>query len=142
MSEDNTHPRGGPSSDGSTTTRAPSERSTPSMINQEANDNDMEKGRSTADPIDSKATQVQDESLPEKTQIGTGPPALTATPSPGPPPDGGAEAWMSVLGAFCGLFVSFGWINCMNPRNLPLFALWACHPSQGPGVWLEGGIFG
>ncbi|EPS33230.1 hypothetical protein PDE_08192 [Penicillium oxalicum 114-2] len=114
MSEDNTHPRGGPSSDGSTTTRAPSERSTPSMINQEANDNDMEKGRSTADPIDSKATQVQDESLPEKTQIGTGPPALTATPSPGPPPDGGAEAWMSVLGAFCGLFVSFGWINCIG----------------------------
>jgi hypothetical protein len=26
-------------------------------------------------------------------------------------PDGGAQAWMAVLGAFCCLFVSFGWIN-------------------------------
>jgi hypothetical protein len=25
---------------------------------------------------------------------------------------------MSVLGAFCGLFVSFGWINCMCGRYL------------------------
>lgn len=33
-------------------------------------------------------------------------------PPPGPPPDGGFQAWMTVLGAFCGLFVSFGWINC------------------------------
>jgi hypothetical protein len=24
---------------------------------------------------------------------------------------------MSVLGAFCGLFVSFGWINCMCGRH-------------------------
>lgn len=40
-------------------------------------------------------------------------------PSPMPPgldpasfPDGGVEAWTVVAGAFCCLFVSFGWINC------------------------------
>lgn len=28
-------------------------------------------------------------------------------------PDGGLEAWSVILGAFCCLFCSFGWINCM-----------------------------
>lgn len=28
------------------------------------------------------------------------------------PPDAGTTAWLVVLGAFCGQFVSFGWINC------------------------------
>lgn len=27
-------------------------------------------------------------------------------------PDGGLKAWLAVLGAFFGLFVSFGWTNC------------------------------
>jgi hypothetical protein len=31
---------------------------------------------------------------------------------PGPPPDGGFEAWLVVLGGFCTVFSSFGWINC------------------------------
>jgi MFS family permease len=29
-------------------------------------------------------------------------------------PDGGLEAWLVVLGSFCCLFVSFGWINCIG----------------------------
>jgi hypothetical protein len=29
-----------------------------------------------------------------------------------PFPDGGLNAWLVVLGAFFGLFVSFGWTNC------------------------------
>ncbi|KAI5457843.1 major facilitator superfamily domain-containing protein [Mariannaea sp. PMI_226] len=29
-------------------------------------------------------------------------------------PDGGLQAWLTVLGAFCGLFSSFGWINCVG----------------------------
>ncbi|RDW63988.1 hypothetical protein BP5796_10490 [Coleophoma crateriformis] len=29
-------------------------------------------------------------------------------------PDGGLEAWLVVAGAFCCLFVSFGWINCIG----------------------------
>ncbi|KAE8150439.1 major facilitator superfamily domain-containing protein [Aspergillus avenaceus] len=47
----------------------------------------------------------------------TGASAQTGPPPgapPGPPPDGGLRAWMVVLGAFCGLFVSFGWINCIG----------------------------
>jgi hypothetical protein len=27
-------------------------------------------------------------------------------------PDGGLHAWLVVLGAFFGLFTSFGWTNC------------------------------
>ncbi|PYH46868.1 putative MFS monocarboxylate transporter (Mct) [Aspergillus saccharolyticus JOP 1030-1] len=29
-------------------------------------------------------------------------------------PDGGMKAWLTVLGGFCGMFVSFGWVNCMG----------------------------
>ncbi|KAK2806229.1 hypothetical protein FQN50_005954 [Emmonsiellopsis sp. PD_5] len=29
-------------------------------------------------------------------------------------PDGGFKAWMSVVGAFCCVFCSFGWINCIG----------------------------
>jgi hypothetical protein len=35
-------------------------------------------------------------------------------------PDGGREAWLVVLGAFCCMFCSFGWINC--ELLLPLFS--------------------
>lgn len=50
--------------------------------------------------------------------------AATASEKPtGPPPgafdprqnpDGGLQAWLVVLGSFCCLFCSFGWINCMS----------------------------
>jgi MFS family permease len=29
-------------------------------------------------------------------------------------PDGGLTAWLCVFGAFCGLFASFGWVNCVG----------------------------
>ena len=50
-------------------------------------------------------------------------------PPPGPMdpasfPDGGFKAWLVVLGAFCCLFCSFGWINCIFPPS-PL----AYHPT-------------
>lgn len=35
-------------------------------------------------------------------------------PALSPPPDGGCTAWLAVAGAWCGLFVSFGWITCMG----------------------------
>ncbi|KAL4990351.1 major facilitator superfamily domain-containing protein [Aspergillus falconensis] len=30
------------------------------------------------------------------------------------PPDGGLRAWSTVVGAFCGMVVSFGWISCIG----------------------------
>jgi hypothetical protein len=36
-----------------------------------------------------------------------------AAPVPNLPPDGGLQAWLVVLGGFCMVFTSFGWINCM-----------------------------
>ena len=32
------------------------------------------------------------------------------------PPDSGLTAWMTVVGGFCSMFVSFGWTNCECPR--------------------------
>ncbi|KAL4811180.1 major facilitator superfamily domain-containing protein [Aspergillus unguis] len=41
--------------------------------------------------------------------------ALTSNaPPPDAPPDGGLQAWCTVVGAFCGMFVSFGWISCIG----------------------------
>lgn len=48
------------------------------------------------------------------------PAAANVPPTAAPPmafdprenPDGGIEAWLVVLGAFCCMFCSFGWINC------------------------------
>ncbi|OAA54055.1 monocarboxylate permease-like protein [Cordyceps fumosorosea ARSEF 2679] len=37
-----------------------------------------------------------------------------AASSFGPPPDGGTAAWLAVLGGFCTVFASFGWINCIG----------------------------
>lgn len=40
------------------------------------------------------------------------PPSKPSMMDPSSFPDGGFEAWGTVLGGFCALFVSFGWINC------------------------------
>ena len=92
-----------PSIDSTSTNIAPSDHSTPAMSDQ-IND-DLEKGQEkTTEP-----TEIHDAKLepPEKSDAGPSGP-----PGPGPPPDGGIKAWTVVLGGFCGLFVSFGWINC------------------------------
>lgn len=37
-------------------------------------------------------------------------------------PDGGLQAWLVVVGGFCCLFCSFGWINCKSsPQHAALF---------------------
>ncbi|KAH5760898.1 hypothetical protein HBI16_185250 [Parastagonospora nodorum] len=42
------------------------------------------------------------------------PKANLTEPAPSPPPDGGLQAWLVVLGGFCTVFASFGWINCIG----------------------------
>ena len=44
----------------------------------------------------------------EKGPPAGGPPAF----NPADFPEGGLEAWLTVSGGWCCLFVSFGWINC------------------------------
>jgi hypothetical protein len=43
--------------------------------------------------------------------------AKTISPPVDAPPDGGLRAWLVVAGAFCSMFVSFGWINCTFPAQ-------------------------
>lgn len=70
-----------------------------------------------SDPEKGLALSEKDEAQPSSEKsIAAG--SAAATPAIGPPPDGGAQAWLVVLGAFCGLFVSFGWINCKSCRNI------------------------
>lgn len=47
-----------------------------------------------------------EQAMPEKPQ---GPPPGAFDPRQNP--DGGLKAWLCVLGGFCALFCSFGWIN-------------------------------
>ncbi|KAH0161992.1 hypothetical protein KCU67_g6121, partial [Aureobasidium melanogenum] len=44
----------------------------------------------------------------QRDAVATQPPAF----DPRDNPDGGCDAWLVVLGAFCCMFCSFGWINC------------------------------
>lgn len=41
-------------------------------------------------------------------------PSAPAAPNPADFPDGGVKAWLCVLGGFCTIFASFGWINCIG----------------------------
>lgn len=70
------------------------------------------------DPEKGVVTPREKDETQSITDNSTTTPPAPATPGVGPPPDGGMPAWLSVLGAFCGLFVSFGWINC-KPYPLP-----------------------
>lgn len=87
----------------STTTNTPLSADSTSATG-DPNVNDLEKGGRL-----SEAQKVTESLEPEKSDASVGPSPAAAL---GPPPDGGIEAWTAVLGAFCGLFVSFGWINC------------------------------
>lgn len=59
------------------------------------------------------------------------PAASLAAPGPGPPPDGGLQAWLVVLGGFCIVFASFGWINCMY---IPHGFARGFEPNIAPGI--------
>lgn len=47
-------------------------------------------------------------------RAGGAPSASRGGANPADFPDGGVEAWLVVLGAWCCLFCSFGWINCIG----------------------------
>lgn len=89
----------------STTNTALSENSASAM--KDITD-DPEKGVDDAENSNTEESQnTSTEGAPQKPESpAAGPPGL------GPPPDGGLQAWLTVLAGFCGLFVSFGWINC------------------------------
>ncbi|KAL6713045.1 hypothetical protein ACLMJK_009441 [Lecanora helva] len=50
----------------------------------------------------------------EKFPDATEPQSASSAPGPQEPPDGGTKAWLTVAGASAGLFVSFGWCNCIG----------------------------
>lgn len=56
------------------------------------------------------------EKLPNGDAEKGGPPHAPPNPMMDPKsfPDGGLDAWLCVLGGFCALFCSFGWINCIG----------------------------
>lgn len=73
-------------------------------------------------PVNDKShiAQANDETgleIVEKPCIGskmTNSETAEKTTVPKPPTDGGAEAWLVVLGAWCGFFVTFGWLNSVG----------------------------
>lgn len=51
-------------------------------------------------------------SIPEQAEEKTEPPVVVQVPTDFP--DGGLQAWLVVIGGFCLVFASFGWINCQS----------------------------
>ncbi|KAJ5733877.1 MFS transporter asaE [Penicillium malachiteum] len=96
-----------PSIDNGTSHTEESDNSTPAVSDQFTSD--PEKGKEIGNTDIMESHDVNTESMAEKPSA---PPA--GPPGFGPPPDGGRQAWLTVLGGFCGLFVSFGWINCIG----------------------------
>ena len=103
-----------PSTIYTTTNPVLSDQSTPTM-SVHLEDDDLENATRQSDQ--QKTTELVNSESPVSIPNLSEKPDETASPPtpspPGPPPDGGLHAWLTVLGAFCGLFVSFGWINCM-----------------------------
>ncbi|KAJ2975248.1 hypothetical protein NQ176_g5629 [Zarea fungicola] len=56
---------------------------------------------------------VEDHTAQQPSDVEKSVPA-TSGPDPNAPPDGGLSAWTTVLGGFCCVFASFGWINCIG----------------------------
>lgn len=52
-------------------------------------------------------------SLKPKDGLPSPPNGLVKPDSGVEPPEGGTKAWLSLIGAFCAMFVSFGWVNCI-----------------------------
>jgi MFS family permease len=70
---------------------------------------EKEKDADALHPVEPKAME-DIENAPRLPPPPSGPLAI----DPSEFPDGGIKAWTVVLGSFCCLFVSFGWINCIG----------------------------
>ena len=75
---------------------------------------------STGSPIHDASPPLQEVKQHETDIEGGASPKLQNVLDPRQNPDGGLKAWLCVLGGFCTLFCSFGWINCSSPRWMPL----------------------
>ncbi len=65
------------------------------------------------------AADSETQSISEKQDVEKGPGTARPAAPPGGPnpsnfPDGGFKAWSVVVGSWCCLFASFGWINCIG----------------------------
>lgn len=88
--------------------------------------NDPEKDATAKDAAPVNDAHTSNEKTPAETDdkhddsdVEQGEPEKPKGPPPGAfdprqNPDGGTKAWLCVLGGFCTLFCSFGWINCIG----------------------------
>ncbi|CAK7229619.1 hypothetical protein SBRCBS47491_007312 [Sporothrix bragantina] len=76
-------------------------------------------------------TQKDEESAPAPAPP-AGPPGM----SPADFPDGGLEAWLVVFGGWCGLFCTFGLINCIGVFEAYYVAGPLSNYSQGTVSWI------
>lgn len=78
--------------------------------------------------IDNKSGNLEacDGAIPTDSEKAEARPPPTAFTSDGIP-DGGLQAWLTVFGAWCISFCSFGWINSKflipNPRHDPTYEI-------------------
>lgn len=68
----------------------------------------LEKGASTQGADSKEISDVCAE------RPSSGPPPTPDLPAVSPPPDGGRDAWLAVLGGWCAFLVSFGWLNSVG----------------------------
>ena len=71
----------------------------------------------SAPTVDAPVTEIPKTITPadlEKVPTSTQTPAAAPAVDVSQFPDGGTKAWLTVVGGFCCLFVSFGWINSIG----------------------------
>lgn len=108
-------------------------------------DKDLEKntdvpvGDAAADSS-SNQDMVVDDGRGEKSprDVNIAPPQPAGPMDPSQYPEGGREAWIVVVGAFCGLFVSFGWINCKSSSKVA--AVWVKLTRRHHRYWCLPGV--